>query len=73
MTPNRFLEPRVAIPHGEGFGCRYTVASWEDYKKAGPLLVSLDHRGTYKDKPMRVVFSHVSVKLVGSNTWVNAQ
>jgi hypothetical protein len=50
------------------------VATWEDYRKAGPLLVSLDHRGTYKGKPVRVVFSDVSVTLVGgSNTWVNAQ
>jgi len=49
------------------------VASWEDYKKAGPLLVSLNHRGTRLGKPMRVFFSDVSVKLVGANTWVNAQ
>jgi hypothetical protein len=49
------------------------VASWEDYRKAGPLLVSLDHPGTYKGKPVRIFFSDVSVKLVGSNTWGNAQ
>lgn len=49
------------------------VASWTDYKKAGPLLVSLDHRGTGDGKPLRVFFSDVSVKLVGSNTWMNAQ
>src|SRR2546426_1691788 len=29
------------------------VASWEDYKKAAPLLVSLNHRGTRLGKPMR--------------------
>jgi hypothetical protein len=60
------------------------VWSWEDYKKAGPLLVSLDHRGTLfflpgaskplpEGKPVRIFFSDVSVKLVGSNTWINAQ
>ena len=49
------------------------VAKWEDYKKAGPLLVSMDHRGTGDGKPLRVFFSDVSVKLVGSNTWMNAQ
>jgi hypothetical protein len=49
------------------------VASWTDYKKAGPLLVSLDHRGTRDGKPLRIFFSDVSVKLAGSNTWVNAQ
>ncbi len=49
------------------------VASWRDYKKAGPLLVSLDHRGTGDGKPLRIFFSDVSVKLAGSNTWMNAQ
>ncbi len=49
------------------------VASWRDYKKAGPLLVSLDHPGTGDGNPLRVFFSDVSVKLAGSNTWVNAE
>src|SRR6266851_3174660 len=49
------------------------VASWDGYKKAGPLLLSLEHRGTLNGKPLRVFFSNVSVKLSGSNTWVNAQ
>jgi len=49
------------------------VASYADYKKAGPLLVSLDHRGTADGSPLRVFFSDVSVQLVGSDTWVNAQ
>jgi len=49
------------------------VARWGDYKKAGPLLVSLDHRGTADGKPLRVFFSDVSVKLTGSDTWMNAQ
>jgi hypothetical protein len=52
---------------------RVIVASWTDYKKAGPLLVSLDHRGTGDGKPLRIFFSDVSVMLVGSNTWMNAQ
>src|SRR5262245_7103064 len=49
------------------------VATWAGYKKAGPLLISLDHRGTADGKPMRVFFSNVSVKLMGSDTWVNAE
>jgi hypothetical protein len=49
------------------------VTTWGDYKKAGPLLVSLDHRGTADGKPVRVFFSDVSVKLTGSDTWMNAQ
>jgi hypothetical protein len=49
------------------------IASWADHRKAGPLLISTDHRGTADGKPLRVWFSNVSVKLVGSATWLNAQ
>jgi hypothetical protein len=49
------------------------VATWEGYKKAGPLLISSDHRGTADGEPMRLFFSNVSVKLMGSDTWVNAE
>jgi hypothetical protein len=49
------------------------VATWAGYKKAGPLLISTDHRGTADGKPLRVFFSDVSVKLTGSDTWMNAQ
>jgi hypothetical protein len=49
------------------------VATWTNYKKAGPLLVALDHRGTADGKPLRVSFSDVSVKLSGSDTWMKAQ
>ena len=49
------------------------IASWAGYKKAGPLLISTDHRGTADGKPLRLLFSNVSVKLVGSDTWVDAQ
>jgi hypothetical protein len=52
---------------------RVVVATWVGYKTAGPLLISTDHRGTADGEPMRVFFSDVSVKLVGSDTWVNAQ
>jgi hypothetical protein len=49
------------------------IAAWTGYKKAGPLLVSTDHRGTADGKPLRVFFTDVSVKLTGSDTWINAQ
>jgi hypothetical protein len=49
------------------------ITTWSDYKKAGPLLVSQEHRGTADGKPARISFSDVAVKLTGSNTWVNAQ
>jgi len=48
-------------------------AKWLDYKKVGPLLLSLDHRGTGDGKPLRIFFTNVAVKLAGSDVWVNAQ
>ena len=47
--------------------------SWVGYKKAGPLLVSTEHRGTADGKPLHLVHSGVAVKLAGSDKWVNAQ
>ncbi len=50
------------------------VWSWEHYKRAGPLLVSLNHRGRRLGKPLRIFFSEVAVKLAGdADTWVNAR
>jgi hypothetical protein len=49
------------------------VATWEGYKKAGPLLISTEHRGTADGQPLRIFFSNVAVKLTGSDTWVEAQ
>jgi hypothetical protein len=43
------------------------------YKKAGPLLIATDRRGTADDKPLRIFFTDVAVKLVGSERWVDAQ
>ena len=49
------------------------TTTWTDYKKAGPLLISTDHRGTADGKPVRISFSDVSVKLTGSENWIKAQ
>lgn len=49
------------------------IASWTGYKKAGPLLVSTEHRGTADGAPLHLWISAVSVKLTGSGTWVKAQ
>jgi len=49
------------------------VATWEAYKKAGPLLISTDHHGTADGNPLRIFISDVSVKLTGSESWINAQ
>jgi hypothetical protein len=52
---------------------RTVIAPWTDYKKAGPLLFSLDHQGKDGDKPPHVFFSNVSVRMTGSESWVDAQ
>ena len=49
------------------------IATWTGYKRAGPLLISTVRRGTADGKPLRVLFSDVSVKLVGSDSWMDAQ
>ena len=80
-TDNRVEE---WVYHHGGSAKPSGVWSWEDYKKAGPLLISLNRPGTLcsspgtwkplpEGKPQRIFFSNVSVKLVGSNTWMNAQ
>jgi len=65
------------VYHGGGPGTqkrpKLLIAMWADYKKAGPLLISTDHRGTADGNPLRLFFSDVSVKLTGSDNWVNAQ
>jgi hypothetical protein len=49
------------------------IATWAAYKKAGPLLISTDHRGTGDGKPLRIFISDLSVKLTGSDAWVDAK
>jgi len=49
------------------------IATWADHKKAGPLLISTDHRGTADGQPLRISLSDVSVKVTGSENWINAQ
>ena len=49
------------------------IATWAGYKKAGPLLISTDHRGTADGNPLHLWFSDVSVKVTGSENWINAQ
>jgi hypothetical protein len=49
------------------------TATWTGYKKAGPLLISTEHRGTADGKPLHIFLSDVAVKLAGSNTWMKAE
>jgi len=48
-------------------------AKHADYKKAGPLLISTDHPGIVDGKSFRLTLTDVSVKLTGSDKWVDAQ
>jgi len=59
--------------HGGNAKPSVVIATWAGYKKAGPLLISTEHSGTADGKPLRLFFSNVSVKLTGSDTWMNAQ
>jgi len=49
------------------------TASWTGYKKAGPLLVSTEHRGNADGKPLHLWITNVAVKLAGSDKWMAAQ
>lgn len=49
------------------------VATWTGYKKAGPLLISTEHRGTADGKPLHISISDVAVRMSGSDNWVSAR
>src|SRR5215211_1065916 len=49
------------------------IATWEGYKKAGPLTISTDHHGTADGNPLRIFISDVAVKVTGSENWINGQ
>ena len=49
------------------------ITTWAGYKKAGPLLVSTEHRGTADGKPAHIYFTNVAVQLAGSGNWINAR
>jgi hypothetical protein len=49
------------------------IATWEGYKKAGPLLISTDHHGTADGNALRIFISDVAVRVTGSDNWISAQ
>ena len=73
-TDNKIEE---IVYHGGGPGTqkrpKLLMVTWADYKKAGPLFISQDHRGTADGQPVRIFLSDVAVKLSGSDSWLNAQ
>jgi hypothetical protein len=59
--------------HGGNEKPSLVIATWAGYKKAGPLLVSTEHKGTADGAPLHLWFTNVAVKLVGSDKWMPAQ
>jgi hypothetical protein len=49
------------------------TATWAGYKKAGPLVVSTEHRGNADGKPLHLWITDVAVKVTGSDKWVSAK
>jgi hypothetical protein len=52
---------------------KLVIADYTDYKKAGPLVVAMDHHGKIDGKDFRLFFTDVSVKLSGSDNWVKVE
>jgi len=69
-TDNRIRA--LHFQHGGSAKPSVFIASFTDYRQAGPVVVALDHRGTSDGVPARVFFTNVAVKLAGSSTWVDA-
>jgi hypothetical protein len=49
------------------------IATWAGYKKAGPILISTEHKGTADGKPLHIFISDLAVKVAGSDKWMTAQ
>jgi hypothetical protein len=59
--------------HGGSAKPSVVMATWTGYKKAGPLLLSTEHKGTADGGAFHLTFTNVAVKLAGSDTWMDAQ
>jgi hypothetical protein len=63
----------LVFRHGGDKKPSLVSATWTGYKKAGPLLISTEHRGTADGKPLHIFLTDVAVKVTGSDKWINAQ
>jgi hypothetical protein len=77
-TWNLFVGPdnrvkQMLFHHGGNVKPSLVKATWTGYKKAGPILVSTDHKGNADGAPLTITFTDVAVKVTGSDNWVNAQ
>ncbi|HET8891419.1 MAG TPA: hypothetical protein VFQ41_21125 [Candidatus Angelobacter sp.] len=64
---------KMVFHHGGTVKPSLVDVTWESYKKAGPLLFSMDHHGTADGHPVQIFFTDIAVKVAGSDNWVNAQ
>jgi hypothetical protein len=72
VGPDNIVKQMV-FHHGGSAKPSLVKTTWAGYKKAGPLLVATDHRGTADGKPFTLTFTDMAVKLAGSDAWVPAQ
>jgi hypothetical protein len=72
LGPDNRVE-NLVFHHGGTAKPGLVKATWEGYKKAGPLLFSTEHHGTADGKPMTLTFTGVAVKVSGSDAWMEAQ
>jgi hypothetical protein len=63
----------LVFHHGGDKKPSLVSATWAGYKKAGPLLISTEHRGNADGKPLHIFISDLAVKLAGSDNWVEAK
>ncbi|OAF16623.1 hypothetical protein AYJ54_37690 [Bradyrhizobium centrolobii] len=63
----------IAYHRGAANPPHFVTGIYADHKKAGPLLISTDHPGMVDGKPFRITLTDVSVKLTGSDKWIDAQ
>jgi len=63
----------LVFQHGGDKKPSLVKATWAGYKKAGPLLISTEHRGNADGKPLHIFMTDVAVKLTGSDKWMAAQ
>jgi len=63
----------IAYHRGAANPPHLVTAKYADYKKAGPLLISTDHPGLVDGKSFRITLTDVSVRLTGSDDWIDAK
>ena len=62
----------LVLHHADPLKPTLTDATWADHKKVGPLVISLDKRGTADGQKIHIFFTDVAVKQVGSSSWMDA-